>query len=73
MTCWGDVGTAAHLQQLQGVTVVGNQHLQGRVVHWCIINLDRRQGLGVDKHHCQCRRKVGLRRNKQCCLNQIFL
>lgn len=61
MTCWGDVRTAAHLQQLQGVTVVGNQNLQGRVVNWRIVNLDGGQGLGVDKHHCQRRHKVGLR------------
>lgn len=53
--------TAAHLQQLQGVAVVGNQDLQGRVVNWSIINLDGGQGLGVDKHDCQRRHKVGLR------------
>lgn len=64
MTCWGDVRTAAHLQQLQGVAVVGNQHLQGRVIHRCVVNLDRGQGLGVDKHHCERRHKVGLKRDK---------
>lgn len=58
--------TAAHLQQLQCVTVVGNQHLKGWVVHWCIINLDRGKGLGVHKHHSKCRHKVRLERDKQC-------
>lgn len=57
--------TAAHLQQLEGVTVVGNQHLQGWVINWCIIDLDRGKGLGVDENHCQCRHKVGLRRDRQ--------
>lgn len=32
--------TAAHLQQLKGVTVVGNQHLQGRIIHWGVIDPD---------------------------------
>lgn len=56
---------AAHLQQLKGVTVVGHQHLQGWIIHWGIINLDGGQGLGVHKHHCQCRHKVCLRKRKQ--------
>ena len=47
------MGTAAHLQQLQSVTVIGHQHLQRRVIHWRVINLQGGQGLGVDKHHSQ--------------------
>lgn len=60
MTCWGDMRTAAHLQQLQGVAVVGNQHLQGGVVHRRVINLDRGQRFGVDEHDCQRRHEVVL-------------
>ena len=71
VTCWGNMRTAAHLQQLQGVAVVGDQHLQGRVVHWRIINLDGGQGLGVDKHNCQCRHKVSLRGETQDDLTRI--
>lgn len=57
--------TAAHLQQLQGVTVVGNQHLQGGVVHRRVVNLDGRQRFGVDEHDCQCRNKMGLERGEK--------
>lgn len=52
--------TAAHLQQLQGVAVVGYQHLQGRDVHWCVVNLDRGQRFGVDEHDGQCGHEIGL-------------
>lgn len=33
--------TAAHLQQLKGVTVVGNKHLQGRIGVSSILIEDR--------------------------------
>lgn len=42
-TCWGDVRAAAHFQQFQGVTVVGHQHLQRWIIHWRVVNLERRQ------------------------------
>lgn len=51
--CWGDVRAAAHLQQSQGVAVVGHQHLQRRIIHRRVVNLQRRQRFGVDKHHSQ--------------------
>lgn len=57
--------TAAHLQQLQGVAVVGYQHLQGRVVHWCVVNLDRGQRFGVDEHDGQCGHEMGLEMGRE--------
>lgn len=38
-TCGGDMRTAAHFQQFQGVAVVGHQHLQRGVIHWRVVNL----------------------------------
>lgn len=32
--------TAAHLEELQGVTVVAHQHLQRWIIHWGVIDLD---------------------------------
>lgn len=52
-TCGGDVRAATHLQKLQGVTVVGHQHLQWWIIHWSVINLQWGQWFGVDKHHSQ--------------------
>lgn len=43
ITCWGDVRAAAHLQKLEGVTVIGHQHFQRWIVHWSVINLERGQ------------------------------
>lgn len=63
VTSWGHGRAAAHLQ-LERVTVVGNQNLEGRIIYWSVIYLDGGQGLRVDKHHCQSRHKVGLRKNK---------
>lgn len=72
MTCWGDMRTAAHLQQLQGVAVVGNQHLQGGVVHRRVVNLDGGQRFGVDEHDCQRGHKVGLGRGKKMLTKALF-
>ena len=63
-TCGGDVRAAAHLQQLQGVAVVGHQHLQGWVVHRCVVDLQRRQRLGVDEHDGQSRDEMRLRKDE---------
>lgn len=59
-TCRGDVRTAAHFQQFEGVAVVGHQHFEGGVVHGRIIDLQGREGFGVDEDHRQSRDEVRL-------------
>lgn len=63
-TCGGDVRAAAHLQQFERVAVVGHQDLQRRVVHRSVVDLQRGQRFGVDKHHGQGRDEVGLRKRE---------
>lgn len=56
--------TAAHLQQLECITVVGDQHLEGGIIHRGVIYLKRGQGFGIYKHNRQCRDKVRLKNKK---------
>ena len=58
------MGTAAHLQQLERVAVIGHQGLEGGVVHGRVVHLYGRQRLGVHKHHGQRRDKVRLWRER---------
>ena len=53
ITCRGNMGTTAHFQQFEGVTVIGHQDLEGWVIHRRVIDLQGGQGLGVDKNYCQ--------------------
>lgn len=59
-TCRRDVRTAAHFQQFEGVAVIGNQDFEGGVIHRCVIDLQGRQGFGVDKDHRQSGDEVRL-------------
>lgn len=59
-TCRRDVRTTAHFQQSEGVAVIGNQDFEGGVIHGRVIDLQVRQGFGVDKDHRQSRDEVRL-------------
>lgn len=59
-TCRRDVRTAAHFQQFEGVAVIGHQHFEGGVVHGRVIDLQGREGFGVDEDHRQSRDEVRL-------------
>lgn len=59
-TCRRDVRTTAHFQQSEGVAVIGHQDFEGGVIHGRVIDLQGRQGFGVDKDHRQSRDEVRL-------------
>lgn len=59
-TCRRDVRTTAHFQQFESVAVIGNQDFEGGVIHGRVIDLQGRQGFGVDKDHRQSGDEVRL-------------
>lgn len=52
--------TTAHFQQFEGVAVIGHQNFEGGVIHRRVIDLQAREGFGVDKDHRQSRDEVRL-------------
>lgn len=59
-TCRRDMRTTAHFQQFEGVAVIGNQDLEGGVIHGRVVDLQGGQGFGVDKDHRQSGDEVRL-------------
>lgn len=59
-TCRGDVRATAHFQQFESVAVIGHQNFERGVIHRRVIDLQGREGFGVDKDHRQSRDEVRL-------------